>query len=480
MAQRVEYLVKPWAHQLKAIEAATKNGVHHYALFFDLGAGKTATTINILRHQFKKSSQVLKTLILCPPVVIENWSREWLVHSKIKPKDVVMLKGSAIKRVQKLEEEWSFRENFVVITNYEALLMTELHDRLVRWAPQVIVADESHKIKDISAKRTKKAIELADIAAYRYILSGTPVLNSPLDLFSQFRFLDGGELFTRNFFVFRAKYFFNRADFMPAHIKSYPDWRIRTGALEEISKMIAPYSMSVKKKDCMDLPPMVRQTYRVEMLPAQQKAYNEMRKNLITFFKENACTAQIALTKTLRLMQICSGFIKDEQGNEHTFVESDKIKGLRDLLQSICSSDSTNKVIIWAVFKNNFKQIAQVCNGLEIEYVELHGDVNENLRQANIDAFNNNKQIKVLIGHPGSGGIGVNLTAANYCIFYSRDFSLEHDLQAEARNYRGGSEIHEKVTRIDLVCKDTIDELVVKRLADKEDVGETILKDLMS
>jgi SNF2 family DNA or RNA helicase len=85
----------------------------------------------------------------------------------------------------------------------------------------------------------------------------------------------------------------------------------------------------------------------------------------------------------------------------------------------------------------------------------------------------------VLIGHPGSGGIGLNLIEASYMIYYSRSFSLEHDIQSEARCYRGGSERHQSITRIDLVTPGTIDELVMKSLATKQELSDKILKEKM-
>jgi SNF2 family DNA or RNA helicase len=135
-------------------------------------------------------------------------------------------------------------------------------------------------------------------------------------------------------------------------------------------------------------------------------------------------------------------------------------------------------VIVWAVFRENYERIRKVCHKLKAGYVELHGDVAEGKRQENIHKFNNDDEVRVLIGHPGSGGIGVNLIAASYAVFYSRTFSLEHSVQAEARNYRGGSDIHESVTRIDLCCEGTIDEDVQKKLADKMEIGEAVLRQI--
>jgi SNF2 family DNA or RNA helicase len=96
-------------------------------------------------------------------------------------------------------------------------------------------------------------------------------------------------------------------------------------------------------------------------------------------------------------------------------------------------------------------------------------------RQENIDRFQTDRDCRIMIANQGAGGVGCNLTAASHSIYYSRNFSLEHDLQSEARNYRGGSEIHTKITRIDLVAPDTIDATVLKALADKVNVADAIL-----
>ena len=136
-------------------------------------------------------------------------------------------------------------------------------------------------------------------------------------------------------------------------------------------------------------------------------------------------------------------------------------------------------MIVWAVFKENYKAIREVCETLGVEYVEITGKKTSKQKDAAIDLFHNDLSVRVLLGHPGSGGIGINLVAASYAIFYSRNFSLEYDLQAEARNYRGGSGRHTRVTRIDLVAKDTIDEVVAAKLAEKQNVSDKILVNII-
>ena len=137
-----------------------------------------------------------------------------------------------------------------------------------------------------------------------------------------------------------------------------------------------------------------------------------------------------------------------------------------------------DRVFVWAVFKNNYAQIRRVCERLGMAYVEVHGESSTSERLNAVSRFNSEPGLSCYIGHPGAGGIGVNLVSASYSIFYSRNFSLENDLQSRARNHRGGSEIHEKITHYDLVCEDTIDELVSEKLASKEQVSEATIGSL--
>jgi SNF2 family DNA or RNA helicase len=467
--------VKLWEHQRQAVERARE--VRDFALFLEPGTGKTGTTINILREKYNATRRVMRTLIFCPPVVIMNWKNEWAKFSKVPPRAVLPLVGSQKQRVALMEKNPEAR---ILIVNYEALLMADLMAAIEEWGPEILVMDESHKLKDSKAKRTKVATKLADLSTvqHRYILSGSPVLNSPMDLFSQFRVLDCGETFSKNFFIFRATYFYDRNAGMPRD-RYFPDWQIRPGAIEELNKRVLAKGMSVKKEDCLDLPPLVRQERYVELAPDQRKAYEEMKREFITYLNDKACVATMAITKALRLQQIVSGYIplSDREGTQvsHAFKSNPRADALRDILEEITPN---HKVLIWAVFHENYRHIREVCDGLGLRYVEVHGEIGSKEKFAAVDSFNNDPAVRVFVGHPGSGGIGINLVAASYSIFYSRSFSLEQDLQAEARNHRGGSEIHARITRIDLIAPGTIDEIVSKKLANKEEMGEKLLQDL--
>ena len=135
--------------------------------------------------------------------------------------------------------------------------------------------------------------------------------------------------------------------------------------------------------------------------------------------------------------------------------------------------DGKKKVIIWAVFRENYKMISEVCDKLGIKYTHITGDTKD--KEGSMKAFREDPDIGVCIANQGAGGVGINLVEAGYSIYYSKGFKLEDDLQSEARNYRGGSEIHESITRIDLVTPHTIDELTNDALANKLQVSEHIL-----
>lgn len=455
-----------WSHQREgALRAAD---LWDFAFFFEQGTGKSLTTITTIRLLCARQKRVLKTLIISPVSVCINWKREIEKFSKLGPHAHV-LQGSEKKRLHDFETVPAK----IFITNYEALQMKELVAAFKTWWPDIIVWDESQRLKNPAAKRTKQAIQLSDLARHRFILSGTPILNSAMDIFSQFRCLDKGQTFGENFYIFRAKWFEDKNAGMPS-FKHFPDWRPRKGMEEAFNSLIYKKAMRVLKSECLDLPPLVRQEIFVEMSSVQRKHYEEMKRDFITYVKDSACTATIAMTKALRLQQIATGFIQLADGDraQVSLTDNPRAKALEELLEDLTPN---HKVIVWAVFRENYAQIRAVCEKLGIKFSELTGETSAADRQKNIDAFQNDPTVRVFLSSQAAGGVGITLTAASYSIFYSKGFSLEQDLQAEARNHRGGSEIHQKVTRIDLVAYDSIDQTINDALSRKMNIAESIL-----
>ncbi len=447
-------------------------------LFWEMGCGKSRAIIEILRRKYADTMAIRKTLILAPPIVCPNWKDEFAKYSKINPKDVVVLQKSGKQRVQKFLQEVGedLTRAKIVVTNYEAMEMKDLYELLKLWGPELLVCDESQRLKNPESVRAKKVMGLADIARHVYIATGTPMLNNAMDYFMQFRILDKGETFGRNFWTFRAAYFEDANAGFKGRQSYFPKWEIRPDAYQALQDKIKTKALRVLKKDCLDLPPLVRENAYAELSPQQLKAYKEMMNEYITFVesqggKSAAVVAQLAVTKALRLQQIVTGFVKDDEGNIHR-LNCPRLTVLADILENLTPN---HKVIVWASFKENYKMIAEVCTKMRVAYREIHGDIPNKERVQNMDDFRTDPNVRVMIANQGAAGVGINLVEASYSIYYSKGFQLEHDLQSEARNHRGGSEIHDKITRIDIIAKGTIDELVTESLAKKQHISEKIL-----
>lgn len=432
--------------------------------------GKTRALIETLESKYEFHGSVLKTLILTPLIVVENFKREVDKFGRLSSGKARALLGTRGQKLEILKEVSKTSRTPILITNYETLINKEILQAIKYWTPEIVVADELHKLKNPTSLRAKNCQALSDRAKYRFGLSGTPVLNSEMDLFSQIRFLDHGKALGSNFFIFRQQYFYDVNASRRNTGSYFPMWKPRVHCIDQLKAKIAPFTMTVKKEDALDLPPLVYKEVILSMDGEQKRCYESMKKDFIAFIKDKCATADLAITKSLRLLQITSGFIKLEDGTEKEFDDNPKAKATENLLEDITP---TSKVIVWCSFKKNYETVQRICEKLNISYAMLHGETKN--RQEEVDKFQNDDACRVMIANASSGGIGINLTAASYALYYSKNFSLGDDIQSMARCYRGGSEIHASITRIDLICDNSIDELVHKVLKEKLALAETVM-----
>ncbi len=480
-----------WKHQVDTINRAFRIGkapngdpepTNELALFHEQGTGKTRTLIEIIRRQYANNGSLMRTLVVCPLIVKRQWKEQIAAYSKINKWDVIVLDGSEKRRCKEFYEavqiDGVLKRPKIIIINPHTLLMEELMKSIKSWGPEVLIIDESHEFKAHNSARSKAILPIADAAKLRYIATGTPIANTESDIFMQYRILDGGKTFGTNFYVFRKMHYYDdNAAF------ASKDWHFpKLICSEESKKAIrdAMYKKAVRaeKKDCLDLPPYVRQILEVEMSPEQKKAYAEMREDFITWINNKheeprAIVAQMALTKSMKLQQIVSGFAFDDKGEAVRFKKVPRLEVLAEQLEALTK---TTKVIVWANFIENYKMIAEVCDKLNIKYVEIVGGMSTKEREDSVKLFNSDPEYMVAIANQQAGGTGLDgLQPASYAIYYSKDHSMLKNEQSEARNYRGGSNIHESVTRIDLVCYDTIDEAINTALSMKQDLAKFIL-----
>lgn len=484
----MEFITKQFAFQKEDFDKHKDDA--YLALFIDMGGGKTKMTIDFIRYKNHKHNQIFKTLVIAPNIALVNWKREFYKHSELGDY-VEILQGTAKKRRQKLNDP----TKKIFIINYEGLKV--LHEELLDAEFVIVVCDEVQKIKVQKNTRSKIAIQLGAKAKCRYILSGTPILNSPLDIFSEYLFLDGGKTFGTNFWAFKNRYFEDRyvletnklkhemakayeagdtktASGLKVRIRKreegqFPIWEPKPGIIEILHNKIRKIASVRKKIDCLPyLPPKVFQQFDVELTKEQRKAYNDLEKYYITFMDKDPVTASNALTRDLRFCQIVSGFLRNEKGDDILFSVNPKLDALKELLEELAPE---HKVIIWAVFRSNIEMLVNELQ--EYNPVYIYGGIKD--KQTPQDVFNNDPKCRVFIGNPTSCGIAINLIAADYTIRYSYNYSLEDWLQSAERNHRAGSEVHEKITYIDLAAINTLDNKIIASIKNKENIADSVI-----
>lgn len=476
------WILPPWDHQIEAINRALSvkpDGSQRtsFGFFLPIGVGKTKSAIETVRLLCALEKKQLRILVLGPPIVQRNWADEFRKNSRIEL--ICLPAGTGKKRVDTMTKELfspgGTKRGGVCVLGYPNLTMPAVYEKMVEWQPDVLVYDEVHMVSNSKSKRSKAAYKLSRIARYRYGLTGTPITNDHQSLFGIYKVLDLGETFGVSLTAFMRKYFYDKNAFMSREVH-FPDWRLQESSEALINGKLEDTAMSVEKTEALkNLPPLIVSDIFVDLSDEQKRAYREMKKDLITFVegKPDPATAQLAVTKSLRLQQIASGHIILESGDKHDFKETPRDKALEELLERI--TNSGEKVLVWSVFKQNYTSIKVVCERLGVKYVEVHGSVSSKKKFEHIEAFNNDPDIQVFIGHPRSVGVGINLVAAKYSVFYSRDFSFISDEQSEGRNYRGGSEKHDKIIRYNIIAAGTIDEKVSEALENKEKISSKLL-----
>lgn len=469
--------IKPYQHQLDAVDffQNKKDG----CLFFEMGTGKTGTAILNYRNWCRKEGRLLRCLIVAPSVVLHNWKDEFKLFSLIDQDKIYPLtRGTGKSKADTIYEHIiPVVDGMIVNVNYEALLSEDLFRAIETWNPEVIIFDEVHYVKNATAKRSKLCIRLGEKALYRLGLTGTPILRNSLDMYGIFRTVDSGKTFGTNLYVFQNKYLIDRNARNP-NIK-FPNWVDNPVNYKELNEKIYAKSLRKLMIDCIDLPPLVKIIKNPEWGKDQKKAYDDMKKEFLTFVESKksdgtplSVTANLAITKAMRLLQIASGFVMTDDRVIHEFKDVPRLDMVKELLEELTPD---NKVIIWCSYVHNYKMLSKVCESLKIKYTKITGEeTTAQKREAELD-FRNNPDVKVVIANRASAGVGINLIEAKYSIVYSRNFSLGEEEQSNARNYRGGSQMHDRVVKIDLAIKDSLDEQVLLALINKRQIATDIL-----
>lgn len=461
-----------WAHQAECLDRFAYES--EAALLHEMGTGKTTTAIAWCRAKYNMNKGILPTLIVSPKVSLENWLAEIEKNAPKKVADsAVILKGSEKKRIEILR----FSDAKIFIVNPEAFDMEALTHEMHKKAFRIVIVDEVHRFKNPKSKRLGNLLYITDFADNRSIMTGTLILNSYLDIWAQWRILDKGQTFGLNFYTFREQWFRDANVAWKGKPKYFPNYVPKEGIDERLSEMIERKASRKRKDECLDLPPLIKLIEHVELGADQLKAYKQMEAELIAEVRAGVCVATNALVRVLRMLQILTGYLQLEHSDHGTFThqlrENPRLARLKELLEEITPQA---KVIVWCNFQANYASIRDLCEELGVEYAEIHGEKGEHRKEEM--RFQTDPKCRVMIANPQAGGVAINLTEASYAIYYSRGYSLGDRLQSEARCHRGGSEKHAKITLIDLVAPNTLDEDVLSSLLRKENFSENVLSRL--
>lgn len=433
--------------------------------------GKTGGIILILRDKYNTEKRIMRTLILGPTGVLFNWRNEILKFSRIPDHNIAVLTAKERKK--------EHNEN-IRITNYEALINGNFLQLLKDFNPEIIVCDESHLLKSPTAKRSKAVASLSANSKFKFILTGTPIGKTVMDLFQQFLILDGGKTLGKNFFVFRSSYFYDKNGGWKTSAHYFPKWEPIPTLYPQLLNKIYESAIRVDKKDCLDLPERVEMDKFIELSSEQAVYYKKLKEEFVAYVDEmsangtpKAVVATLAITKAIRMRQLLSGFLKLDDGSTMYLKTNPRLDALEEILEELAGK---YKIIIWCVFHEDYKMIGDLLNKLGVKSVMLTGKQNTDEKQNAIDEFNTNPEIGVILANRKAGGTGVNLTAAPYSINYDKTYSLIEELQAKDRNYRGGSEIHENIVNITITAKGTIDEGAGQAIRDKKSISDMVLQ----
>ena len=375
-------------------------------------------------------------MIVAPKSALGAWERD---IEKFEPMDREILKGAG------------------TYINYDKVWRNDFEKNKF----DLIGLDEAHYIKSRTSRRSKACLKMACNAKYRYILTGTIISNGKLeDIWSPFCFLDPyiqrGYPYSR---IFGGSYskFLDRYCILNMYHKPSSYIHVR-----ELQDIINEYSYRVKKSECLDLPDKLPdEIIKVDLL--EKSLYKRLATE--SAILEYEILADNPLSRLIKLRQLCSGFIKLEDG---TIIETknEKLSILQEILEGF---EDTKKIVIFAEFKYSIKKIEELLTKLKISYVTLDGDQKDKTIWRKFQA---DKSIRVFIGQYQSANAGIDLFASDTIIYYeptTRSVVLE---QSRDRIHRTGQT--NKCSYIHLLTKGTVEMDIYRALAGYSDFSEAL------
>lgn len=482
--------ITPYQHQEEAFKFVMDKFKNPggAALLIEMGCGKSLISVAVTGALYEES-KIKKLLIVCPLSICGVWEEEF---SKFAGFDynLKILKGTADSKAITLH---SMNGDFlqVAVVNYESVWRIE--PQIKNWGPDMIICDESHKIKTHNIAASKSLHRLGEKAGYRLILTGTVITNKAIDVFSQYKFLEP-RIFGKSFYAFRNRYFdmVGFGQHTPILKKSMEP---------ELKEKIHSIAFRATKAECLDLPETTDIVRYIELEPNAMNIYKHLVRDSFAELSRGGAepaqairdeegsnfknvprgnssslnlsliTATNILTKILRLSQLTGGFLGDDEGKKIHQVSTAKLRALEDIVDEATSSGK--KLVVIARFIPEINEITKMLEKKSLKFSIITGSVKN--RSEQIEKFQNDSDVPVFVGQIATAGLGITLTKSSTMVFYSLDYSMSNFEQTKARIHRAGQ--CDPCTYIYLIAKGTIDEKVMKSLNKKYDLASSLIDD---
>lgn len=420
-------------------------------LAFEQGLGKTLVAIDSFRR-LHESGEAGRMLVICPNSLKRNWVAELTRFAPML--SVQIAEGTPQKRRKAFAET----EAAVLITSYETARaeITAILALLGR-VPTALVLDESHAAKNWRSFTSTAARHFAPHCKWRWLLSGTPVTNSPADLYTQIDIVTAGKtpLGDMDAFVADMK-------------EGSPSRR------DELRKRAGEFILRRTKEQCLDLPDKIFADTRVELPAWQRTLYDELRDSIVAELRtmtgeEYKVFASTALVRLTRLAQIASNPALIAPTETRTPGKWDELDNILGDIMSV----PDRKVILWSTYVETIEALAK--RYAAYRPVTIYGAVEATERQAIAGKFQSDPDTRLMIANPAAAGTGFTLTAATFTIYESLSWRYDYYAQSQDRNHRIGQD--RNVTYIRVIAADTIEEAMIAALERKADMAAELLGD---
>ncbi len=428
------------------------------ALLMEMGTGKTLTSVAITGALWN-TGRIQRLLIVAPLSILGVWEDEFQKFAAFDY-SLAVLEGTTARKVDTIRH-MNGAALQVLVVNYESAWRLEAD--LLKWAPDLIIADEGHKIKTHNIAASKALHRLGAKAKYRLLLTGTVITNKPVDVFSQYKFADP-RVYGPSFYLFRNRYFD-----MTGYGNHTPVMKKSMEA--EFTERLYSIAFRATKAECLDLPDTTDIVQRVELEPAAMRTYRQLVKDSYAELAGDIVTVTNVLTRLLRLSQLTGGFLGGDETSATEQISSAKLNALSDIIES--AEQDGKKLVVIARFIPEIRAIGKLLTKKGIRYAQISGEIKD--RDAQVAAFQHDPGVTVFVGQIATAGLGITLTAASTMVFYSMDYSMSNYEQTRARIHRVGQ--RQPCTYIHLVAKGTVDEKVLQALRDKANLAKALVDD---